>query len=430
MKALTKKKRVCIALPGINYVHHSPYILSTIPVVPYLEEDFDVTVVYRKTLETTGLDYNYQTIVDQEHQSEKEKRTTHPYFAPNDYVRLWRYKQVLDQFVRSHVGEFDLVMEKEWPLLGLLSEAFSHHKIPTVLLAEAVYKFSAKSGRFSPKNPVKKIAKQALRPGFDQFRSHLRRKWSQRATGIIAETEQLKSFLIENGYATAKTPIYPIPYGINEHIFKPRDRSWCRQQLGIPEEAYVLTYVGSLNRFIQEPGPLIEALGREKPKDVVLHIVGDGALQHQLEELARQFEAPVIFHGRLPQEKAVLYIGAANLCSAPYDKSVYPDEKFTCASLKIPEYMACGRPVLTTTCERMEDLLDGERYGFLVDNQVDSYREFFRHLPSREKLLAIEQKILKDLDNSTLKEKRIVLTWRDIADLHKQVIEKSLALKY
>jgi hypothetical protein len=78
----------------------------------------------------------------------------------------------------------------------------------------------------------------------------------------------------------------------------------------------------------------------------------------------------------------------------------------------------------------MEDLLDGERYGFLVDNQVDSYREFFRHLPSREKLLAIEQKILKDLDNSTLKEKRIVLTWRDIADLHKQVIEKSLALKY
>ncbi|MGA9380586.1 MAG: glycosyltransferase [Phormidium sp.] len=426
MKTNQKKPRICIALPGINYLPYSPYVLSTLPMVPYLADDYDITVVYRKIVEPQGLDYKYLTLLDESQMSEKERQNKHGYHNPTDYVNLLKYQRVLEQFAAKHAEDFDLILEKEWPLLGAFSLAFAKYNVPTVLLAEAVYKFQKKSEPFWKGNVIRK----ALGLGLDRLRPQLRKGWTQKATGIVAETEQLKEFFIDHGYATKEKPIYPIPYGVDLEIFAPRDRQICREELGIQSDAFVLTYVGSLNRFIQEPGPIIEALGREKPKNVVLHIVGDGNKRHELEEIARKYNAPVIFHGRLPQEKAAVYIGASDICIAPYNRYLYADDKFTCASLKIPEYMACGRAVLTIPCERMEYLLDKQKYGFIVENEVDSYREFFRNLPSKTELEKMEATILNDLQNSTLKDKCIVLSWRDIAEMHKQVIQDCLAGKF
>jgi hypothetical protein len=74
----------------------------------------------------------------------------------------------------------------------------------------------------------------------------------------------------------------------------------------------------------------------------------------------------------------------------------------------------------------MQHVLANGRYGWLVENQVHSYREFLRNFPPAEQRLAREQAILTDLENSTLKQQEIVLTWRDIADMYKQVIMEAL----
>jgi glycosyltransferase involved in cell wall biosynthesis len=422
MKFRAHKPSICIALPGINYLPYSPYVLSTVPVVPYLAKDYDITVVYRKTLQSEGLDYNYFTLIDQSKMSAREKQNQLGYYSPTNYVELVKYQRLFSQFAKNHAQEFDLVMEKEWPFLGSFSQAFQQHDVPTVLLAEAIYKFQKKSQPLWQGNLIKK----ALGIGLDSLRPEWRKEWTRKATAVVAETQQLKDFLIEHRYVANKTPIYPIPYGVNLEVFYPRDRQLCRQQLGINQDVFVITYIGSLNRFIQEPGPIIEALGREQPKNVVLHIVGDGNKRHELEAIATQFNSPVIFHGRLPQSQAAVYIGASNLCIAPYNKTLYEDDKFTCASLKIPEYLACGRPALTIPCERMEHLLDTDKYGFLVENNVDSYREFFQNLPTKNDLENKETRIFSDLYNAILKEKHIVFSWQDIAELHKQVIEDCL----
>lgn len=422
MKFTHEKPRICIALPGINYLSYSPYVLSALPVVPYLEQRFDVTVVYRKILETKALDYKYLTILDEATMSEKEKRNTQGYFSPSNYISLLKYQYTLDKFAQKHAKDFDLVMEKEWPFLGAFASAFRKYQVPTVLLAEAVYKFDQKSEPFWQGNPLKKV----MSVGIGEWRHHLRKKWGRDTTSIIAETEQLKEFLFDRSYANPETPIYPIPYGVNLDVFYPQDRNFCREKLGISKDQFVLTYVGSLNRFIQEPGPILEALGREKPPNVVLHMVGDGGKREELEDIARKLQAPVIFHGRIPQKEAAMYIGAADLCLAPYNKSLYPDEKFTCASLKIPEYLACGRPVVTIPCERMEYLLDGGSYGFLVENQVDAYREFFRYLPTKDEISEMENAIASDLSNSVMRDKCIVLSWQNIAEMHEKVILESL----
>jgi glycosyltransferase involved in cell wall biosynthesis len=215
--------------------------------------------------------------------------------------------------------------------------------------------------------------------------------------------------------------------GVDPDIFYPQNRDRCREQLGIPSDQIVLTYAGSLNRFIQEPGAMIEALGKERPSGVVFHILGDGSKRGELEEITRRFDAPVVFHGRVPQETAALYIGAANLCVAPYNKHLYPDQKFTSASLKVCEYLASGRLVLTISCERMSYLLDRGRYGFYVDNEVNAYRSFFRNFPTVEELSQMETVLLEDLKHDRLRAKGIVLTWRDIANQFKHVINATLS---
>lgn len=443
------KPRLCIAMPGINYTPQSPYVLSTLPMVPYLAEDFEITVAYRQIVDPEGLDaYAHETLIRPEQQSAWERNNRHGYYAPQNYVQLWRYRQQLNEYAVANAHRFDLILEKEWPLLGLLSSAFAKQGVPSVLLAEAVYNFEAKakakpssapglvSGGAAPsaggdrpslKTRLKSTARAGLGVGFDRARRQLRQRWGCKVDGIVAETRQLEFFLRKYHYARPDTPIYPIPYGVDLSKFQPADRDACRQELGLPRDRTLIVYVGSLNRFIQEPGPTFEALGREQPENVELHVVGDGNKRGELEALAHQVNAPITFHGRVPQAVAARYIGAADLCSAPYDTSLYPDELFTCASLKIPEYLACGRPVVATTCDRMDDLFMGDRYGYQVPNTLDGYRQFFRQMPSRAELHRRGDQVLQDFQAGILRDRNIVLTWQDIADLHQVAINTALS---
>lgn len=423
MKSNHQKPRICIALPGINYYKSTAYVLNTEPLLTYLEKDFEVTVVFRKTVEEPALGYKFLTILDVSKISEKEKQQTNANFSATGLFGALKYTNVLDKFVHKNRKEFDLVIEKQWSLVGYLSTGFQRYNVPGIFILEAEF-YTTKQAKFDwKKNPIK----QASTIIFKQLLPQLRRKWIRQANGIIVETKEMKDFLIDNDYANSNTKIYPIPNGINPEIFFPRDRQSCREKLGISQEDLILTYVGSLNRFIQEPEPIIEALGNVKPPNIVMHIIGDGMKQKELEKLAEKYGAAVKFHGRLSQQEAALYMGAANICAAPYNRSLFSGGKFTSASLKVCEYLACGRLVISIPCERMEHLLDGGKYGFLVENNVESYQAFFQKLPDIREILEKENNLICDLNNSTLKNKEIVMTWKDIAEMYKMVIQETLA---
>ncbi|PZV06830.1 MAG: hypothetical protein DCF32_08880 [Leptolyngbya sp.] len=417
------KPRICLALPGVNYTPHSPYVRSTLPMVPYLEKDFEVTLLYRKILDihaANHMEHQYLTLLGKAADQPAEQRNRHPYYSPHHYPALWQYQSTIQAFAQQHADRFDLVFEKEWPWLGAVSSAFRSWGVPTVMLIEAWY-------TRKPPSPHKHHIKRLLSIGLQDYRWQKRQVWAQDVNSLVVETDEMREVLLEAGYVKDDMPITPIPYGVDEEIFALRDRNQCRQALGIAEDAYVLTYVGSMNRFIQEPGPIIEALGQcQQRQNLVLYMVGDGSKQGELETLAQRFKAPVVFTGRLPQEKAAQYVSAANLCIAPYNKDLYWGGKFTCASLKVPEYFSCGRLVLTVSCERMEFLTDHEKYGFLVENTVEGYAQFLAHLPSPENLALKEKVLVEDAQLGILKQKNILLRWSDIGDAYRQVFNEIL----
>lgn len=422
MKTSYQKPKIAIALPGINYIPDTTYVLNTLPIVQHLEKEYDLTLIFRTILKSDNLQYKYLTILDSSEVSLQDKNNNSAYFSPHGTISALRYGKSLNKFAKANAHKFDLVIERQWSLVGLLSSTFQRYGVPSILINEA---------EFYTKNNIRidwhsSLISQLSTVSFKKLLPYFRRKWIKNSSSIIVETEQMKHFMLEQKYAGDKDKISSIPNGIDPSIFYPRDRHDCRQLLGIDPNAFVLTYIGSLNRFIQEPAPLIKALGNLQYNKIIFHLVGDGIKRQELENISKKYNSPVIFQGKIAQDKVPLYIGAANLCVAPYDKTRFPNNQFTSASLKVVEYLACGRPVLTIPCERMNHLLDGGKYGFLVENNLDSYQAFFQDLHNIAEVQKKETNLINDLKKSTLSSKQIVMTWHDIADMYKKVIKETL----
>ena len=124
-------------------------------------------------------------------------------------------------------------------------------------------------------------------------------KWGRRAVAafsrwvvshtacVIAPTVKVREIL--NRYHVSR-PVHVIPTGIDLSRFSaPRDVqrvARMRQELGIPQEATVLLYLGRLaeEKNIDE---LLRFLSAEEQKDLYLLLVGDGPYRAQLEEQVR-----------------------------------------------------------------------------------------------------------------------------------------------
>ncbi len=416
-----RRPRICIALPSTNYTPHSTYVRTVIPLLPYLQEDFDITLAYRKILNdqtAEHIKHQYLTILKEDTKFPGERENFSRYTAPYTYQQLRQYQTQIKTFAQAHASDFDLFIERQWSWLGAMSQAFTDEGVQTALIPEAW---------FEPRLPPwQKPIQRLYGWRFHQVRRRRQKLWAQQVNGIIAETEEMADLLCEENYIPSCTPMLVASNGIDPACFQPRPKQQCRQSLGISKDAFVITYIGSLNRYIQEPGPLIEAVGRVGADDLTVYFVGDGAKRAELETLSQSTGAATVFVGQQPQTELASYIGAADLCVAPYNFSLYYKRRFTSASLKIPEYLACHRLVIAPDCSRTRRLTDNGKYGFFVDNTVEAYEHFLTQRPSKSEIQAKQDQLTHALESGTLREKGIVLHWSDIADIYKTAFQQFL----
>jgi len=132
--------------------------------------------------------------------------------------------------------------------------------------------------------------------------------------------------------------------------------------------------------------PVIEGLASIRKPSVELHVVGDGEYRARYEAKARSGQVNARFYGHVPHPLIPQYIAAADLCIAPYRTSACHDGIVPFSTLKIPEYMACGRPVASVPGGQIQRLIEDRISGFLFPNSVSSWISFLEKLPSREQL--------------------------------------------
>lgn len=163
--------------------------------------------------------------------------------------------------------------------------------------------------------------------------------------------------------------------GIDTATYR-KGNSDYRQQLGIPNHAILITFVGRLI-YAKGAQDLIAALPkiRETAPHARLLIVGDGPYRSHLQKLARQNGSAghVIFSGRKSQKEVVRILSATDIyCNPSYSEGL-PTTVMEAANL--------GLPTVATNVGGTKEVIENGLSGLLVSpGQVNELAEAISRL--------------------------------------------------
>lgn len=177
--------------------------------------------------------------------------------------------------------------------------------------------------------------------GPDDFAANL-----GRFGGVIAVSEQNEQFCRMRRPDLGDRLIY-LPNGVDTDRFRPLERGWAREQLGLPQDEPIVVFVG---HFIERKGPLRVLAALEHLRGVQGLFVGRGP---QVPVGKRVLRAEVVSASRMP-----LWLSAADVFVLP--------SLAEGMSVAIIEALACGLPVVVSDRPFNRGFLD-ENCAVFVD---------------------------------------------------------------
>jgi glycosyltransferase involved in cell wall biosynthesis len=187
---------------------------------------------------------------------------------------------------------------------------------------------------------------------------------------------------IENYYRNLGLPRDKIEYvhnGVNTDLFKPGDRIRSRLDLGFDLAEHLIGFVGDFRIYhgleyaIRAMPYVLKEIDNAK-----LVIIGSNTKQRvvpnpvTVESLSKiaEFEgvsSSVLFTGNVPH--VPIYLNAMDICIAPWiiERNLLSAETDRTRDLKIFEYLACGKPLLTTDVGNLKDFVEKNNIGMVVE---------------------------------------------------------------
>lgn len=222
------------------------------------------------------------------------------------------------------------------------------------------------------------------------------------AHSIITVTDEFKNYLSSIG----GKDITVIPNGVDSELLKPLSIEESKRRLGL--EGYVLGYVGSLEYWV-DLETVIEALPR---LNVKLLIIGPGLFTDYGDKIKRLAEDlgvsnKVIFTGTIKYQNLSPYISAMDIGLNPLKKMKKNEET---VGGKVFNYLACGRPVLSSRMVSLERLLGDEIYYY---DDVESF------------IVQTELILRSNTDEGKLRSVARKYDWRNIAGTYEGILNKA-----
>jgi glycosyltransferase involved in cell wall biosynthesis len=172
------------------------------------------------------------------------------------------------------------------------------------------------------------------------FVPRLERVVTKQADLVVAAS----SILADRARAGRAGPVISIPNGVDLALFRPHERPEARARLGLPADARIVAYIGTL-ASLHGVDRLIAMFGDLRRQQPDLQLVLAGRVPEWQEPLDLH-AGGVRYLGSRPQADVPFVIAAADLLVMPY-----PRNKFTEvmeSPYKLMEYYACDRPVVLT----------------------------------------------------------------------------------
>lgn len=202
---------------------------------------------------------------------------------------------------------------------------------------------------------------------FQYIGKYLEKNTIKNSTKVITINRKLEDYVKNLGAKNTEV----IGAGIDLGKFDPKiNGSKIRREYGVKDEDTLLFFMGYLYHFAGLKELALE-LTKKEYENYKLLIVGDGEAYPDLLTIIKKnnLSKQVILAGSKPYNKIPEFLAAADICVLP----AYPDEEIMqdIVPIKIYEYMAMGKPVITTQLPGIEKefgLNNGLTY---VKNPVD-----------------------------------------------------------
>ena len=147
--------------------------------------------------------------------------------------------------------------------------------------------------------------------------------------------------------------------GTDITLYRPLDRATCKKNLKLSDAQSYVVFAGTFQSW-QGLKDLIRAFTSvvQSISDVTLILVGDGPEMASLRAMVKrhELEDKVIFAGWCTQARTAQYLGASDVCIAPYNRAAASEPgiadldgtPMNRSPLKLYMYIAAARPVVTT----------------------------------------------------------------------------------
>ena len=193
----------------------------------------------------------------------------------------------------------------------------------------------------------------------------------EKAEKVTVTTDMLKiAYSIPDGKCEV------ISNGVDTNLF--RNYGNAKEELGL--DGFIIGYVGVLREWV-DLEPVFGAL-KDLDAEIKMVVVGKEGGFNENVRLAKKCGVSdrVTFTGMVPYSQVPKYISAIDVCLIPFKKSQISESALP---LKLFEYMACGKPVISTELPGIKNVV-GEKVMYATNEK--EYKERIAELYKNEEL--------------------------------------------
>ena len=230
-----------------------------------------------------------------------------------------------------------------------------------------------------------------------------KRIW-KRAHKIITITSALKAKIVETGISESKISVAHDAVDLDDFNAVAQGKEELKIELGLPKDDFLIGYIGKFKTLGMEKGiaTMIEALPLLDKEMKMVFVGGEESEIKEYKSFANRFNVvyQCLFFDYQPYARLIRYTKAMDVLIIPFPNK--PHYAFYASPLKLFEYMASGRPIISSDLPALREVLNDKNALFFKPDDAADLARSIKMLKSSQMLgYHLSQQALADVKQYT-----------------------------